>query len=119
MRVLGPPSAPRPRTSAGFPVIAATACWTASAASRRSPFTVRPTAFFDKELWATDAGVVAFSRRHAAGAGRRHPATRGVFTVAAFSGRIAEWPAEVPRRTGRGKRPDGHGPSLGGNPPIR
>src|SRR6266508_923105 len=56
MRALGAPSAPRPRMSAGFPSIAATACWTASAASRRIPFTGRPTASPDIELWESDGG---------------------------------------------------------------
>src|SRR5467141_3586673 len=51
MWVLGAPSAPRPTTSAGSPLIAATACWTASASSRRSPFIGRPTTFLDIELW--------------------------------------------------------------------
>src|SRR5204862_313013 len=50
MRVLGAPSAPRPRTSDGSPSMAATACWTASASSRRRPFIGRPTAFLDIEL---------------------------------------------------------------------
>src|SRR5205823_3702037 len=50
MRVLGAPSAPRPRTSDGSPSMAATACLTASASSRRRPFIGRPTAFLDIEL---------------------------------------------------------------------
>src|SRR5437867_8846541 len=50
MRVLGAPSAPRPRTSDGSPSRAATACWTASASSRMRPFIGRPTAFLDIEL---------------------------------------------------------------------
>src|SRR5881397_3894669 len=51
IRVLGAPSAPRPSTSAGSSAISATACWTASASSRRSSFTRRPTIFVHIELW--------------------------------------------------------------------
>src|SRR5256885_10430365 len=60
MHALGAPSAPRPTTSAGFPENASTACWTASASSRRSPFIGRPTAFLPIELWPGDLSYGSF-----------------------------------------------------------